>query len=369
MDRLLLIILLFFSGLSYILVHNISAEVIEFDTTPFAFTFNPDNEKMYYIYHTYEKTPYVAVISKYDDAKIPIPNEIILTSKNITQNEFKNEKPISIIYNPSDKNIYVLSLASSEEGGSIVFKINGTDDTIIDTIKLPEMRYPVTLAYNPSNDYIYVSGSFDPMELINTTTGISTELNKISSAFDITYNPQNKNLYLTTGAKMNTNSDSNSLLVQDENDKPILVLSGKTNKIIDSISINASTYFSEYNPSDKQIYVTSSEGIFSINSTNNRITNHIDSEILNDSKLFDIVYNSADKLMYISSDIGVISVNITNNEVDVIEDTIDESPWSIIYNPVTELIYFNHKHFPDRFCQIGSDNPSLDSPVFCLLKW
>lgn len=73
--------------------------------------------------------------------------------------------------------------------------------------------------------------------------------------------------------------------------------------------------------------------------------------------------------MYVSSDLGVISVNTTNNEIVVIKDTIDESPWSIIYNPVTELIYFNHKYFPNRFCQIRSDNTGLDNPVFCLLKW
>ena len=368
----LLLILFFFSGFSYILVDNISAEVIDFDTTPFAFTYNPDKEKMYYIYQ--KDAAYVAVISEYDDsiAKTPLPSEIRLiplTSGNITQNEFKREKPISIIYNPSDKNLYVLSLADSKEGGSLVSVINGIDNTIINRIKLPQMRYPVTLAYNPSNNYIYASGSFDPMEFINTTTGISTALKNTSRAFDITYNPENKNLYLTTGAKMNSNSDSNSILVQDQSDKSILVLDGETNKIIDSISINASSYFSEYNPSDKQIYVTSSEGIFSINSTNNKITNHIGSEKLNHSKLFDIAYNSANKLMYVSSDVGVISINTTNNEIDVIKDTIDESPWSIIYNPLTELIYFNHKHFSDRFCQIRLDNHSLDNPVFCLLKW
>ena len=167
---------------------------------------------------------------------------------------------------------------------------------------------------------------------------------------------------------MNTNLDGDSILVQ-ESDKSILILDGRTNKIIDSIAINASSYFSEYNPSDKQIYVTSSNGIFSINSTNNKITNHIGNEKLNNTKLHDIVYNNLDKLIYVSSDVGIISLNTTNNEMEIIKDDMDESPWSIIYNPVTELIYFNHKYFPDHFCQIRSDSSDLDDRVFCLLKW
>ena len=190
-----LLIILFFSGLLYILGNYISAEVINFDTAPFAFTINPDKEKMYYIYQMPRDRSYVAIISEFehfDKTSFPSPNEIKLIplpfGNNTHDDEFQRDKPISIIYNPNDKNVYVLSLAATESG-SIVYVINGTDNKIIDRIKLSQMRYPVTLAYNPSNEYVYASGSFDPMEFINTTSGKSTALKNTSRAFDITYNP------------------------------------------------------------------------------------------------------------------------------------------------------------------------------------
>jgi hypothetical protein len=360
-----------------------SAEAIDFDNSPFAFTFNPDKEKMYYIYQI-DKQSYVAIISEYDhfdNTSLPSPNAIKAIpspfGNNTHDDEFNKDKPISIIYNPSDKNVYVLSLADTEPG-SIVYVINSTDDSIKDRIKLTEMRYPVTLAYNPFNEYVYASGSFDPMEFINTTSGKSTALANTSRSFDITYNPENKNFYLTTGAKMNSEFDRpKSLLTEDLREKGILVLDGRTNKIIDSIPINARSYFSEYNPSDKQIYVTSSNGIFSINSTNNKITNHISNEKfgnekLNNTKLYDIVYNNSDKLMYVSSDVGIISINTTSNEIEMIKDDMDEIefPWSLMYNPLTELIYYNNKNIPaDRFCEIRSDGHNSDDRVSCLLKW
>ena len=108
-----------------------SAEAINFDNAPFAFTFNPDKEKMYYIYQTQEQS-YVAIISEYehfDNTSFPSHNAIKTIpspfGNNTHDDKFKIDKPISIIYNPSDKNVYVLSLADTEPG-SIVYLINGT---------------------------------------------------------------------------------------------------------------------------------------------------------------------------------------------------------------------------------------------------
>ena len=341
---LLFIIAMFFS------LSNVIAEEIQFIDTPsnlFGFTFNSDSKQMYYSYFA-------------DGAKIFVLGNGTEKVIDLTQNNtMGSNKPLGIAFNPHDHNIY--ATVSTEDR---VYVINGTDNSIINKIKVGP--YPAAIAYNPINHHIYVTNvGTSLLTFINTTTNQVSRVNGIESGiFGITYNPANENLYLTTGGIINPTSSHYKIILSNR-DSPILVVDSKSNNVIDSIFLNASSFLSAYNPANELMYVTSSKGIFTINSTNNEITEHINPAKFNNSGLLDIAYNPANELMYVTSSKGIFTINSTNNEINKIEGNSDISqPLGISYNPFTEEMNFNDNESSDRFYILDKFNNSS-----CKCKW
>src|SRR5688500_52999 len=150
---LLFIITMFFS------LTNVIAEEIQFIDTPsnlFGFTFNSDSKQMYYSY--FKDGAKILAISGNDTEKLIIQNNTIGSDLN-----YAKQKPLGIVFNPHDHNIY--STASTEDR---VYVINGTDNSVINKIKVGP--YPAAIAYNPINHHIYVTNvGTSHLTFINTT--------------------------------------------------------------------------------------------------------------------------------------------------------------------------------------------------------
>lgn len=314
----------FFTLLLFPLDSIFALKSIDITNSPYGLKYNPMNEKMYYL----DYFPYKIIIlnnsSNVNEAQegeqIPLP-----------------ERPLDITYNPNDNKMYI----SLDRSHVSLYVLNGTNN-VID--KIGGIPYPSTIAYNPSNNFLYISSETFSLYTLNTTSKeISKVTNLTKPVFGITYNPINENLYLTTGAKVNPDTRN---LILDQGDNPILVVNSTSNNVIDTISINASSYLSAFNPINKLLYVTSSKGIFTINSTDNKIVENITNKELNNTQIFGIAYNPANRHMFVTfseNGEGFFAIDSHNNKISKKFFTSDD-PLNIAYNPANRHMYVNGIH-------------------------
>src|SRR5215203_4079424 len=67
------------------------------------------------------------------------------------------EFPQALAFNPSNNYIYVANVVSNS-----VSMIESNNNTVADTVNVSSL--PITLEFNPSNDYVYVAGTLTGTE-------------------------------------------------------------------------------------------------------------------------------------------------------------------------------------------------------------
>jgi YVTN family beta-propeller protein len=103
------------------------------------------------------------------------------------------EGPIALAFNPSDDNLYVANFNSAN-----VSIIDTSTNTIEDTITVGEG--PIALAFNPSDDNLYVADFVSGnVSIIDTSTNtIEDTITVGEGPIALAFNPSDDNLYVAT---------------------------------------------------------------------------------------------------------------------------------------------------------------------------
>ena len=235
--------------------------------------------------------------------------------------------PDALLYDPSNKDVYVANYDTNT-----VSEINSSSNSVIATISTGRGSAPDALAYCPVNKSIYVvDAGYDEVSIINSSNAVVKNISVGEFPDAIAYNKENKDMYVANGYDYNdvvtvintSNYETKELIVK-------LFPQDGSNGIL-------------YNPFNKETYVMSpkTSQIIIMNSSNSVISNI--NEVCSD--IDSLMYNPNNKDIYIACQNGHIQVinSATNTVIGSI--AINNSLEGMGYDPYnnyTYIAYFNH---------------------------
>jgi YVTN family beta-propeller protein len=171
----------------------------------------------------------------------------------VIANIFVGALPEGVAYDPSNNYVYVGHGAYPQTLGLsiLVFVINCASNTVIANISVGSRGWPDAIAYDSSNNYVYVAnGGSNNVSVINgATNAVIASISVGSEPYAIAYDSGNNYIYVCNGDNVS-------------------VINGATNSVIASISVGSEPYAVAYDPSNNYIYVANFDsGSISIIST------------------------------------------------------------------------------------------------------
>ena len=128
------------------------------------------------------------------------------------------KSPLDLAFNPTNDNIYV-----TQANTGIMSVIDGTTNTVIKTVPLAN-AYLYGAAYNPINQYVYVANDTSPVGTVDvidiSTSNLIKAIQVGDSPVQTLYNPLNGYIYVTIS-----------------NSKRVDVIDTSTNSVIKSIPV------------------------------------------------------------------------------------------------------------------------------------
>lgn len=306
--------------------------------------------------------------------------------------------PDSITYNPDNGELYVaenLSLSTDSGPVGIVEEINADDiahpgghigisapqiDSNISLYIESEITVggnPVAIAYNPSNDEIYVADSQSGIvSVINTTTGV-VEANVVVGfgPSALVYNPNNTELYVVNTnssnvaviAENNTvvttidvgmqpagiayNHENGEIYVTNAGSDTVSVINASTNTVIGTILVGDRPTAIEYDPVNNEIYVADSGSniVTVINATTNQVIQNISvgdnptaiTIDTNNGNIFVAAESNGTQTTAASSSeatSGVYLIDGTTNQVIAEADIGEGTTTSLTFDPVANEV-------------------------------
>ena len=237
--------------------------------------------------------------------------------------------PFGIAYNPSNNNIYVANAASST-----VSVISGSTNSVIATILVG--RVPYFLVYVPSNNQIYVTNAeSNDVYVINAATDVvvsTIPLGNSSGAGDDSITPDS-----TSPTFLAYDNDNGGLYVS-KGPFAVSIINAVTNAAVYEITVDRDPTGIAYNPINHNIYVTkqSSNQVSVINT----ITNSVVADIPVGDTPVDIVYNPVNHNMYVTN-LGSNTVSVINSATNSVIGTIPvgSQPFGIAHDSTNRHIY------------------------------
>jgi len=232
--------------------------------------------------------------------------------------------PAEMAFDTKDNSIFVV-VGGSGSGTASVTDINGATNAIINTQKVTQ---PVDIAYNPTNNEIYVTSKNTGVSAINGATGkLVKKVNVATNDFrqDLAYDPTNGNIYV-----VNTNPGT------------VSVISSSTNTVISTIKTGSYPQHIAYNPADGNMYVFVSTKsalapfVSVISSSTNKVVKKIPlSSPPGSDPAANLAYDPASASMLVSNDMGSVFV-ISGGKVAA---TISATVLGMTFNPSNGEMY------------------------------
>ena len=271
---------------------------------------------------------------------------------------------LGISYALANGHIYVIKHLSDTLDSNTVSEANTTTNIVINNIQVGP--FPVSMAYDPLNGYIYVASE----GLLNTIVVISTTTSKVIKCITVgyepdavAYDPLNGYIYVanelsddvsvingTTNTVINCiqvgtypdaityNSVNGYIYVANSESDDISVINGKTNTVIGCITVGKDPLGIAFDPTNGYIYVTNagSNTVSVINSKTNKV---IESIVVGEEPA-GIIYDPSNGYIYVSNS-GSNTVSVINSKTNsVIENiTVGKDPLGIAFDPTNGYIY------------------------------
>ena len=236
--------------------------------------------------------------------------------------------PFGIAYNPSNNNIYVANAASST-----VSVISGSTNSVIATPLVG--RAPFWLVYVPNNQIYVTNGESNDVYVINAATNrVVKSIAVGTEPSGMAYDPTNNSVYVTNSAN-NTVSVINAATDIVVSTIPLGSSSGSGS---DSATPDSTRpVMLAYDNDNDGLYVSKEPFAVSII---NAVTNAAVYDITVDRDPTGIAYNPTNHNMYVakfsSNEVSVIDT-ITNSVIGNIP--VGNIPVDIVYNPINHNMY------------------------------
>ena len=228
----------------------------------------------------------------------------------VIANIFVGPLPEGVAYDPSNNYVYVGHGAYPQTLGLsiLVFVINCASNTVIANISVGSRGWPDAIAYDSSNNYLYVACAIDKVSVINgATNSVITNLTVGTYPDAVAYDPSNNYVYVANGGSNN-----------------VSVINGATNAVIASISVGSEPYAIAYDSGNNYIYVCNGDNVSVINGA----TNSVIASISVGSEPYAVAYDPSNNYIYVANfDSGSISIISTY-----------ENPYSLLIGVIAIVI-------------------------------
>lgn len=254
--------------------------------------------------------------------------------------------PSGMAYNPTNNTIYV-----ANSGNDTISVVDANTNTVISTISIPASN-PATIAYNTVSNTIYVTGNFsNEVYVIDCSTNLV-----IGSPIPVGVNP----------ADISYNSFDNTMYIVNNNDNTVSVIDCNTNLVIGSpILIGTNPAGISYDSLDNRMYVCNADD--NTVSVINCNTNLVIATIPVDTFPTDISYNTLDNTMYVAhgGSVNVYVIDCSSNIVIGSPIVMSNGTTSIVYNSLLNLMYLGALGFSNIFvidCSTNTLVNTISSP-------
>ena len=234
----------------------------------------------------------------------------------------------------------------------------------------PNPRCPIGIAYDSSNNYLYVSSKLSKsVYIMNVSSGtIVKSISLNISAYPILYDDFNKYIYVVTGSNfisvINTTTDqiiknmgvgldpisitysnsSNFIFVVNSDSKNISIINGNTNEVVKSIKVNYTPVSVSYTYANNHVYVSGLTSLSShygwltiINATTLNVITTMSVECANGPAVYDPSNNYTYAIGMLMGVVGVYGIK--NPSFSFIP--IDTPVRQIFYDPINQYVYIS----------------------------
>ncbi len=235
-----------------------------------------------------------------------------LLKGNVVKN-FNVFRPVGAAYDPANQYMYVSNCCSGN-----VSLINSKTESVVHSVKVG--TEPVRMVYDPLNHYVYVANyGSNNVSVINSMTYKVVQSITVGTFPDfIAYDPVNQYLYVA-------NLDSNNISVINS-----------ANRIVQSITVGTRPASIAFDPVNQYVYVANciSNNVTVINSANRIVQN-----INVGSAPTDVAYDPANQYLYVTNACSN-NVSVINSANRIVQNiTVGKAPIDIAYDPLNHYVY------------------------------
>jgi YVTN family beta-propeller protein len=277
--------------------------------SPYGIIYNPSNHEIYVA----DSAIYAQTSKGYQNAGVSV-----IKGTRLVKTLLEGTVICFLVYNPSNNLVY----AADEQA---VFAINSTN-TVVATISMENVNciHPI---YDPSNHEVYVAHTdtngnyylaaiYDKQVVADISLGGGGLLNSWGQT--LAYDPANKCIYASGSG--------------------VIVINGTTNRLIGQIAVGGEIGI-KYDPANNDVYVAGGEFSDNISVISSR-TNRVVATVNVSSSSFYFAYDSLNKDMYVTTGDGVAVISPSNKVVTTIVDS--NQPQGIIYDPSNTYVYVSN---------------------------
>jgi len=267
-----------------------------------------------------------------------------LLEGNVMVNQNKT-MPRAILYNPSNGYIYLAAIQYSvvssviqsqevNETSSPMLLVNPSNNSIFNSVRVG--LWPVAIAVDSAGD-VYVAGLFS-----NSLTVFSPTNEEIAS-IPIYYCPMS----------MAFDPKNDAMYVADEFSGNLSVINATSHELVNSLYLGVPPYSVLYDPDNNCVYVASlgAMEIIVVNATNDRVVTTIAGNLDPISMAFDPKSGTIYVANYYFDDVAVI--NASNKVCDVIG--VGSLPDALLYDPRTNTLFVANE-FSDAVTEINASD-------------
>ena len=274
---------------------------------------------------------------------LPITAKLIVTKK-VINNGIGDKKPSDFTITVRGNNPSPSSFSGSSSGTSVTLRAG--------SYKAIETERPsgYTSSYSSGCSGTIDAGQTEDCTITNEAnkspqpTPLISTIRGFSGPLGLTYDSNNKYVYVTNYGDSSGRSNSNS---NNANANKVSVIDTSTDKFIDTVSVGKKPLAITYNPSNNKVYVanTFSDTVSVIDTLrNNNIISNINVGHFPGNSSSGFAYNLRNGNIYVAN-IGSDSVSEIGGSTNAVTSTIKQlfNPAGIAYDPVNGHVYVTNK--------------------------
>jgi len=265
--------------------------------------------------------------------------------------------PSAVAYDDENGYVYVggshsIIINGTEHTFDNVTVINGTTGSIVGSIFVGSNGYPIAMAYDHANGYVYVVGiGANNVTVIDGITGTVVGSVKVGS----------------TPWYLACDSTNGYLYVADGGANSVSVINGTTDAVVGSVRVGFSPRGVAYDNANGYVYIANygSHNVTVINGTTGAVVDSVQAG----SSPWDLAYDNANGYVYVT--------NFASDNVTVIDGTTDTvigpvqvgyGPEALVYDPANGYVYVGNV-YTDTVSVISPRGlvPPTNGPMFLSL--